>query len=472
MLAKFVLWTSLCWVVQTSLCQYILPRDSIEAIVWGEQFQWGQAKSPPLSGWIAYGFAWLSGYRDWSNYLAAQLCIVVGVFFVYRLAREFFDEAESAAAALLLFTLPYYMPPAMKFCSHDTQIALLPGIAYFYWRALKEDRLRDWLALAVVSALAMLGKYAAGQMLIGCFVVMVCSKFARKRLGSIGPYLAGIGFLLLMTPHVRWLMQNDFYPILHLEDRMEKAAPWTNVLLSLVTMIYPYLLEGAVLAAAYFIVMRKKLVPVPRRKEALWFSLALTLIPGGIYFIMAATKHGIVLNWYCYLASLTGISVLAVFPWKCTRQVFQAVLALLWIYFAILLIAVTLDVMAKPRYRIHSRPEDIAGRAAEFYREATGREIPCVYGDRWLAGVVQNYLPGRPPAVVRMDPCNIKLYDTLIREKGALLVFDQPEFLPELEKRFGRKPVQWKVYPLPCRAQFGKTKQYQISFGVLPPQEK
>lgn len=41
-LAVFTAVSSVLWVVHTSLCQKILPLDVIEAIVWGDEMQWGR----------------------------------------------------------------------------------------------------------------------------------------------------------------------------------------------------------------------------------------------------------------------------------------------------------------------------------------------------------------------------------------------------------------------------------------------
>ena len=137
LLAVFIAVTSVLWIVQVSLLQNVLPLDAVEAVVWGNQLQWGQMKSPPLSGWLATIFWHLSGGGDWSLYLLEALTTAVGLWFAYKLAREFTDEIGAATATLLLCFLFYYNPPAMKFCSHSTQIALLPAMTLYFVRALR-----------------------------------------------------------------------------------------------------------------------------------------------------------------------------------------------------------------------------------------------------------------------------------------------------------------------------------------------
>jgi len=496
--------SSVFWIVQTSLCQRILPLDVIEAIVWGEEMQWGQMKSPPLSGWIAYFFSRASGHADWSLYLVSQLTVVCAVYFVYKLAREFFDERGAATAALLLYFLYYYMPPAMKFCSHETQVALLPAVGYFFWRGLKDDRLRDWLLLAVFAALATLGKYAAIQVLLGCAVFMLAYPPARKRFASPGPYLAGALYLLLLTPHILWLVGHDFLPIRHLNHRLEDNHSGLSICIqAILTVLMPYALFGLLLALAgllqktredlrrFWLEMRggamhamtrrarenaKRILHAawndPVRRAALVLSLALTLIPAIFYLVPALLGQSIVLMWFSYLASFTGITAVALLP-EIPHKVFRTLLAMLWLYFAVLTVGVTVDVLYKPRYRIHSEPGVIVGMADKFYREYSGgKAIPLVYGDRWLAGVVQNYSPHRPRACVHKDVCNMELYRDRLKREGALIIFNGKTDYSKAFRAAGLEPVELVTFPYTYTSQFGRKKHDKLSFGYLPPSDK
>ena len=101
----FMAFAMVFWTVQCSLLQNILGLDILETITWGAQMTLGHSKHPPLSGWVGYFFSVLSGHSDWSLYFAAQLSLMTGAWFVYKLARMFWDEYASAVAALLLFFL-------------------------------------------------------------------------------------------------------------------------------------------------------------------------------------------------------------------------------------------------------------------------------------------------------------------------------------------------------------------------------
>ena len=152
----FILCSIIAWTLQCSLLQSVLGIDIFETIVWGEQLQWGYSKHPPLSGWLGYFCSWATGHADWGMYLAAQLCIGAGVFFTFKTARMFFDRYRAATAALLLYSLLYYTPSEMKFCTYLVEIAVAPAASYLLLESLRKNRWYHWLAFGIVFPSALL----------------------------------------------------------------------------------------------------------------------------------------------------------------------------------------------------------------------------------------------------------------------------------------------------------------------------
>src|SRR5262249_10547159 len=53
--------------------------DVAEAFAWGQKFQLGYGKHPPLSGWIAGLWFRVFPVRDWSTYALAMTTLSVGL---------------------------------------------------------------------------------------------------------------------------------------------------------------------------------------------------------------------------------------------------------------------------------------------------------------------------------------------------------------------------------------------------------
>ena len=473
LLALFIGLSSLVWVISTSLLQNILPLDVVEAVVWGNQMQWGQMKSPPLSGWLAAAFWHLSGGSDWALYLLAELTEVVGLWFIYKLAREYLDEYESAMATMLVCFLCYYNPPAMKFCSHDTQIALLPAMTFYFVRALRDNRLKDWLLLAFFSALAILGKYSAVQVLIAYGAVMLTVKTARDRLQSFNPYLCAVALLALLSPHIIWVFQHDFLSIRHMNERLNGAdVQWYLPFCYFGILLYPYVSGAVVLAVASFGHKEKR----ERRTmnvQALSLLLPIALIPSGIYVLLSVCGQALVSQWFSYLAYMSGIIVVLLWPWRCGRREFKRIFILLNIGIAVLIIATAVDVLVKPRLRIHTVPHDLVTLGEEFWQQHSldGRPLEVVYGDRWMAGVMELYSSAHPSTCDRSDICTWNLVRDRVRKNGMLLISRKSplttvKFLPDVRP----EDIRFDKSILRYRAPFGQEQTCDVWFGYLPPQ--
>ena len=98
--ALFLLCNLLLWSL-IPLLRHSLSMDTQEAIVWGKYCFWGTTKHPPFSGWVAYNFWNLFGHLDGVMYFLSQIFVILGVVYIYRLARCFLDETKAVLAALL-----------------------------------------------------------------------------------------------------------------------------------------------------------------------------------------------------------------------------------------------------------------------------------------------------------------------------------------------------------------------------------
>ena len=57
----------LIWTVVPSLTNHNLPLDTIEALAWGSNLDWGYSKHPPLSAFAVELFYFTFGSRSWSG---------------------------------------------------------------------------------------------------------------------------------------------------------------------------------------------------------------------------------------------------------------------------------------------------------------------------------------------------------------------------------------------------------------------
>ena len=83
----FLLSHLILWTLVPSISNVNLPLDTIEALAWGSNLEWGFNKHPPLSAFLINIFYNLFGSNDWAYYLLSQICVIISFLFVWELSK-------------------------------------------------------------------------------------------------------------------------------------------------------------------------------------------------------------------------------------------------------------------------------------------------------------------------------------------------------------------------------------------------
>ena len=78
------------WTLVPSISNTNLPLDTIEALAWGSNLDWGYNKHPPFSAWAVEFFYRIFKTNDWSYYLLSQLFVITAFFVVFKFSEDFF----------------------------------------------------------------------------------------------------------------------------------------------------------------------------------------------------------------------------------------------------------------------------------------------------------------------------------------------------------------------------------------------
>ena len=81
----FVIWT-----LVPSISNNNLPLDTIEALAWGSDLDWGYNKHPPLSAWFPVEFFYqIFGNQDWAYYFLSQIFVVSSFIIIFKFSEIF-----------------------------------------------------------------------------------------------------------------------------------------------------------------------------------------------------------------------------------------------------------------------------------------------------------------------------------------------------------------------------------------------
>ena len=83
--------------------------------------------------------------------------------------------------------------------------------SYYAYKCLKDNLTKDYIILGIVAALGFLSKYLFIYLLIGIKIFYIF--YIKKNNFKINYIIPGIIFLLILTPHLIWLTENNYITI-------------------------------------------------------------------------------------------------------------------------------------------------------------------------------------------------------------------------------------------------------------------
>ena len=90
------------WTLIPSLTNSNLPLDTIEALAWGSNLDWGFNKHPPMSAFFIEIFFQIFGSQDWAYYFLSQTFVLIAFYFVFKFANRVLGNIKLSLVSVLL----------------------------------------------------------------------------------------------------------------------------------------------------------------------------------------------------------------------------------------------------------------------------------------------------------------------------------------------------------------------------------
>ncbi|MCG2630858.1 glycosyltransferase family 39 protein [Bradyrhizobium sp. WYCCWR 13023] len=182
-----------------------LHPDTLEAWTLGRNFAFGYHKHPPLMGWVAASWTFVSPVGDVSLQLMAMVNAGLALFFVDCVARQFVTGHKRILVLLLLMLTPAYQFHAQRFNANSVLLATWPLATWCFLRAF-ETRSVFWaVAAGCTAALAMVGKYYSIFLVASFAVAALAHPSRRAYFTSASPWISALTGLAVLSPHIYWL---------------------------------------------------------------------------------------------------------------------------------------------------------------------------------------------------------------------------------------------------------------------------
>ncbi len=279
------------WTLVPSLSNKNLPLDTIEALAWGSNLDWGFNKHPPLSAFAVEIFYQIFGSQDWAYYLLSQIFVIGAFFVVYKFSEEIFNNEKFALLSVFLLEgIFFYNFTTPEFNVNVAQLPFWALTVYYTWRCIKYDKAIDYVFLGLFAGLGILSKYLFIYLIIG--IKLVFFYFLKKGIKFSHYFIAGPITLLILIPHLIWLTENNFITINYGLQRTGGIGSFIDHL------IYPLILLGKqigllipFLLMSFFLI--KKIKAKINLKDKKLIFLALTIIAPIFFMLLTSMIMGV-----------------------------------------------------------------------------------------------------------------------------------------------------------------------------------
>jgi 4-amino-4-deoxy-L-arabinose transferase-like glycosyltransferase len=252
--AHAVLWTLI--LINLKAAQDV-HMDVAEAFAWGQKFQLGYGKHPPLAGWIAGVWFRIFPVTDWATYALAMATLGCGLVISWLIGLRVVDRRRAFFAVVMLALYPIFNFKGFKYNPDLLQLVTLPLVVLAYLNAFEKRSVKSGLWLGLAAALALMTKYWVLTMIGAIGIAALIHPDRLRFLRSPAPWIAIATLAVAMIPHLVWLKEVDFVPLTYAGDVYGLSSRAQNVQLvlgyighNLALLAAPIVLAALALASA------------------------------------------------------------------------------------------------------------------------------------------------------------------------------------------------------------------------------
>ena len=398
----FIIIHLVLWTLVPSLTNNNLPLDTIEALAWGSNMDWGFNKHPPVSAFFLEAFYQIFGSQDWAYYLLSQIFIVIAFVVVFKFAEELFkNKILSLISVLLLEGIYFYNFTTPEFNVNICQLPFWALCVYYSWKLFdkKEIAFKDCFWLGAFAAIGFLSKYLFIYLLIAIDLLFFYVIFIKKYKKFDFKYLVSLEvFIVLLIPHLIWLLNNDYITITY---GLTRTGLESSNLLDHITYPLIFLGKQVGILIPFFIILffliKKFKFKISLKDKKLLFLMFINLLPIGLVFLTSMlTGSKIRTMWMTPFYLFFGVLIIYVFQTQINLKRLNGFVSVFLILFTFSPFVYAYISISNKDKRTDYPGKQIAIKTQYVWDQDHKEIINVVLGDEWTAGNLSYHLKSRP----------------------------------------------------------------------------
>jgi len=390
------------WTFIPSITNQNLPLDTIEALAWGSNLDWGFNKHPPMSAFFPEVFFQIFGSQDWIYYLLSQIFVLTSFYYVFKFSKEFFNnDLLGLISVLLIEAIYFYNFTTPEFNVNVCQLPFWSLTVYFSWKIYngKEVRFTDCFLVGLFAAFGFLSKYLFIYLLASIDLLFVYLIFIKKDRKFDFKYLITLEvFLIVLVPHLIWLNNNEFITITYGLARtgLEQSILIDHIKFPLIFLIKQVGLLIPFLILVWLLVKKIKF-KFDLKDKRLLFLLAINILPILLMFLTSVvTGSKIRTMWMTPFYLFFGTLFIYVFQSQINiKKLKPFMIGFIFLFFLSPILYAYVSI-SKDDKRTDYPGKEIAIKTQYAWDQQFKSNINVVYGNEWNAGNLSYHLKSRP----------------------------------------------------------------------------
>ena len=398
----FALSHLIIWTLVPSLTNKNLPLDTIEALAWGSNLDWGFNKHPPISAFFPEIFYQIFGAQDWAYYLLSQIFVLIAFYFVFKFAYEIFDNIKlSLISVFLLSSIYFYNFTTPEFNVNVCQLPFWSLVVYYSWKIYqsKEIKFKDCFLIGLFGAIGFLSKYLFIYLLFSIVLLFIYLIYFKKVKKFDFKYLITLEvFIVLLIPHFVWLYNNDFITIFYGLKRT--GLEGSGILDHLKYPIIFVLKQIGILIPFFFLIwllVKKIKFKINFKDKKFLFLLFINILPIFLMFITSMIMGSKIRTmWMTPFYLFFGVLFVYIFQSQINlKKINKFLYGFLFLFFLSPVLYSYISISETDK-RTDYLGKEIAKKVQLVWDQDFNKPIDFVIGDEWKAGNLSYHLKSRP----------------------------------------------------------------------------
>ena len=387
----------LIWTVIPAFINSNLPLDTVEALAWATDIQWGYSKHPPLSAWFVGLTFNIFSNQDWSYYLLSQLFIVLTFVVVWKFSENFFQNKNYVLISVLLLEgIFFYNFTTPEFNVYICALPFWALTVLYCWKGIKQNDYISWLLFGVFGGLGILSHYLFVYLLfsLGLFFIY---KILKKEFNSRS-FISLITFFIVLFPHLIWIKQNNFITINYAFHRtgIEELNFFNHLYYPLIFLLKQIGILIPLFVMLSFIISKFK-YKIKFNDKKLIFLILVNIVPLFLIFLTSfflGTK--IRTMWMTPFYPFIGVLLVYIFQSKIQIKRLKQFATMFLFLFILSPSIYFYHSNLKKNERTDYRGKEIAKVVQNKWDNTFLNEIQIVFGDIWYGGNLSYHLKSNP----------------------------------------------------------------------------